>query len=533
MAIILGINASFTSNHHDPSAVLIVDGEIVSACEEERFNRTKSSIGWFPYRSIDSCLNLSGTKPSEIDWIASPGITAGDELIKRIQKEFRHYFGVHCEVRLYSHALCHVAGAFYPSGFTRALGLSIDGSGDGKSMLVADCSLRHGIREIDSFDSTNSIGNLFSAITERLGFHRTEGEFKVMGMAANGDPNSYDLSSLAESSTSLFEINQEIYSNLRARSCYESFYDQQFFDLLGLPSRRFNEEIHQEHFDLASSLQKTFESLLLKILKQYRFDYEYLVYSGGCALNCLANRHLPHYFSDFYVMPAASDRGLSLGAACLCAFEEGIRIRPLQTMLLGPGYSNDSIKSTLDLLGVSYMEGDKYHAASQMLADGKVIGWFQGRSEFGPRALGARSVLANAKSQGIKDQINAKIKYRESYRPFAPAVLKSLLPPQFDNQAYNYMAVAADLTAQPDLNSLCGEAVHTDGSARIQRVCEESSYDLYHLLHSSRSSGIQAVINTSFNLNGEPIVESPRDAIRTFFASAIDALVIGNYIIEK
>lgn len=533
MTVVLGVNCSFTANHHDPSATLIIDGQITSACEEERYTRTKSSIGWFPFRAISSCLESANIKLGDIDYIASPGISAGEELSARISKEFSHYFGVSIPVRLYSHPLCHIAGAFYPSGFDDSLGLSIDGSGDRISLMIADCSSKNGLRVLKQLNSTDSLGNLYSAITERLGFHRTEGEFKVMGMAAVGNPDCYDVDQLVRFDDDLFSIDSRIYSTLGSKSCYESFYDSDFFDTLGFPRRRYNQTISSEHFNLAASLQHSYEKALKHVLSSFANSYTRIVYSGGCALNCLANRHLVNLFEDVYVMPAASDRGLSLGAACLCAVENGDKILKLDSMLLGSSYSNSFIRDQLDMLGVKFSQIDRFSASPKLLSQEKVIGWFQGCSEFGPRALGARSVLAAANVKGVKDMINNKIKYRESYRPFAPALLRSSLPSQFDKSFYNYMSIAADFSNETRLAQDCGEAVHFDGSARIQRVTNQNSPDFNQLLENCNAVGIKALINTSFNLNGEPIVESPRDAIRTFFSSALDALVIGDFLVEK
>ena len=449
----------------------------------------------------------------------------------RISKSLRHYFSITPSIQLFLHPICHIAGAFYPSGFSSALGLSIDGSGDKLSVVVADCSRSNGIKILAKFPFDNSIGDLYAAVTERLGFHRADGEFKVMGMAAYGTEDSYDLSSLYELSACGFQIDKRIYSSMGSKSAFEVFYDEDFFDKLKLPKRHFNQPILQDHFDLARSVQVAYQNLLLHVVDSFKDEYSHLVFSGGCALNCLANKSLVDRFEDIYIMPAASDRGLSLGAGCLGSVSMSNDVSSVPSMLLGLQYSNSDVIATAQQAGISCQEVDPVEVASQLITDGKVIGWFQGRSEFGPRALGARSVLANSAMGGVKNLINSKIKFREDYRPFAPALLSENLPSEHRRDMYNYMNIAPDIIPS-SYKKIIGEA-HNDGSARIQRVTPSSSPIFSKLLSSLNSNGVSSVINTSFNLNGEPIVESPRDAIRTFYSSSLDALVIGDFLFQK
>ncbi len=532
MSIVLGINSSFTSNHHDPSAAIIINGMITAAAEEERFNRVKTSIGWFPFRAIMACLETAKINIRDVELVCSPGLASGKDLSCRISKELERYFGYSPQVKLYAHYVCHIAGAFYPSGFDSALGLTIDGAGDGVSLCVAACSRKNGIEIIRTESAKNSLGNLYAAVTEHLGFHRAEGEFKVMGMAALGTPK-YDLSSLISRIGTLYNVNDNIYGNPPAKSVFESFYDKQFFLESGLPCRLPAGPIYQEHFDLAASVQTEYLQNLEKILNSLQvYNNENIVFSGGCALNCLANNIITNYFKGIYIMPAASDRGLALGAACLGTVELNHNVETLETMLLGKQYNNDHIKDKLDLFGINYKQCNPYAAAEEEIMRGNVVGWFQGRSEFGPRSLGARSVLAKANEPGIKNEINKRIKFREDYRPFAPAILESSLPKDLNHEYFNYMNIAPKIIDK-NLKAVFGEALHLDNTARIQRVTQNSSPHLNELLSSSRSLEKSAVINTSFNLNGEPIVETPRDAIRTFYSSAIDTLIIGDFIIKK
>jgi carbamoyltransferase len=529
--ITLGINPCFTANHHDPSASLIVDGSVVVAIEEERLNRVKTSIGLFPSRAIKFCLDYVGLGIEQIDCIASPGSTT-PELSEKIRCALVHDYGFSPPIKLLPHYLCHAAGAFYSSGFTDSLVVSVDGYGDKVSTWVGkgDAS---GFHEILKVEGGSSIGNLFAQFTEYLGFIRTEGEFKVMGMAAYGKPI-YDLSEfLRANGNSYTTENKDLACAHRVTSTFEPCVNHEYLQKRGYPKRNsLTKTFTQDHFNLAASVQKAFEDAYLGMISAHRRISPRLCLSGGSALNCLANGKLLDIFEDVYVMPAASDRGLSLGAALLYCAQIGERVSPPGSMFLGGQYSDSETKDLFDRNGIAYEAlEDPAARAAEDIAHGRIIGWHQGRSEFGPRALGARSILASPSRSGMKAEINRKIKFREEYRPFAPAILASAAKDFGVSRKFPFMTIAT--IPEAELARHIPETIHADGTARIQTIAERGE-PLSELLQALKARGVfPAVINTSFNLSGEPIVETPLDAVRTFYSCGIDVLYVGSLRISK
>lgn len=528
---ILGINSCFTANHHDPSVVLIVDGKIIAAIEEERLNRIKTSIGLFPSRSINFCLKYAGISIHDIDIIAAPGITAPD-LVEKIQSCLVHDYNYSPPVKLWPHYECHGAGAFYSSSFSEALVVSVDGYGDKVSSWVAKADSA-GLHEVDRYEGLNSIGNFYAQFTEHLGFIRTEGEFKVMGMAAYGEAK-YDLKSFIKFEEGRYISNSGIIVPAhKVTSTFEPSVNHRLLEQKGYPKRdSVSGEFLQKHYDLASSVQAGFEEAYIGLISSYRDVSKNLCLSGGSALNCLANGKLLSLFDNIYVMPAASDRGLSMGAAFLQAVNCGdLPIAP-EDMFLGGEFSDELIREALEIAAVEYeYEADSVAQAAKDIANGKIIGWFKGRSEFGPRALGARSILASPSIKGTKAKINKKIKFREEYRPFAPAVLESAARRCGVDKSLPYMTIA--IKPNEALASHISETIHADGTARLQTV-SDSGHPLSQLLKALQDIGeFPAVINTSFNINGEPIVETPLDAVRTFYSCGLDSLYIENFVLRK
>lgn len=528
---ILGINACFTANHHDPSAALVIDGKVVMAIDEERLNRIKTSIGLFPSRAIKFCLDSAGLRIDQIDVIAAPGETT-PELAEKIRCALVHDYGVSPPIQLLPHYLCHAAGAFYSSGFDESLVVSVDGYGDKVATWVGTGDA-HGLREVARFGAGESIGNFYAQFTEHLGFIRTEGEFKVMGMAAYGTPR-YDLSAyLRSEGDGYVSRSGDLSPGFKITSTFEPCVDHAKLLALGFPKRHsLSKEFSQDHFDLAASIQKAFEDAYLGVITRHRKLSPRVSLAGGCALNCLANGKLLGHFDDVYVMPAATDRGLSLGAALLLANRNGDRTRPPENMFLGGSYSEDHTRRLFDTYGIRYQRLDDAAAqAARDIAAGKIIGWHRGRSEFGPRALGARSILASPSIPGMKDKINRTIKFREQYRPFAPAMLESAAAEHGIRKRLPYMTIAQ--IPAPELARHIPETIHADGTARVQTVAEQGE-PLSDLLVAMRAQEtFPAVINTSFNLSGEPIVETPMDAVRTFYSCGIEVLYAGNLRLAK
>ena len=541
---ILGIHASYTALSHDPSACLIKDGRVVAAIEEERLNRVKTSTTNFPQKAIKSCLEIAGLGIHDIDLVVSDGVTY-PALERKIKRSLVHNFGHSPRVELVNHAHAHCAGAFCSSGFDQALAVSVDGLGDKLSTLICVAKKNGSSVEYEELyrsDRAHSLGNFYTAFTNYLGFRSIEGEYKVMGMAAYGT-DKYDLSKLLyfNPQTGTVEnqgmdglINVEDYSAIT-----EPFYNEDYiYSLCEVPMPVYADGgFKQEHFDLAASVQAQFQRTYIGLIQYYlaKTQLKKLCLSGGCVLNCLANRDLlKEDLDDIYIMPAASDRGLSMGAAMYGGNLENEQIHPVGNMYLGKSFTPGQVKDTLDLSGVSYTEIDDPLAdCARSISNGLVVGWFQGRSEYGPRALGHRSILANAKKDNMKEILNAKIKFRESFRPFAPALLESDFADYYSsNIRFPYMTFTIDVPQ--GLEKHIPEAVHLDGTARVQEVQDIDSSSFAGLLSQVKNEiGIGAVINTSFNLAGEPIVDSPFDAIRTFYSSGIDVLYIENFKLGK
>lgn len=542
---ILGIHASFTAQSHDPSAALLVRGKTVAAIEEERLTRIKSSVGYFPFRSVSACLDSAGLSMRGIDLIAADGTTY-PQLRKKISKCIHYRFGYCPPIRLVHHAHAHTVGAFLSSGFPRSLVVSVDGLGDRISTLVQIAEKKNGLANFKTLykgDKDVSLGNFYTVFTNYLGFKSIEGEYKVMGMAAYGRPR-HDLSAwlaFDENNGALIRRTRRPYADISHYTSVQepAYHDHEIERITRVPrvlagSKKFT----PRHFDLAASVQKTFRDAYLPLIWHYlkREKVDYLCLAGGCALNCLANMELirdPRL--KVYVMPAASDRGLSLGAAMAAGNQAGCRIFPVSNQYLGKKYQASEILRAVRMAGLPFRRLIKPERdCAWELARGKVVGWFQGRAEFGPRALGHRSILASPRVRGMKRILNAKIKFRESYRPFAPAMLEEEVrrfahnPSDLGNMTFTLKVPAREASRYP-------EAVHFDGTTRVQAVSLHSGCPLFRRLleHLRDITGVGAVINTSFNLADEPIVDSPSDALRSFVSSGIDLLYLGNVKVWK
>ena len=540
MVAVLGLHPALSAHIHDPSVALVIDGKLEFAIEEERLNRVKTSLGLFPERGIKAALNQSGLSLQDIDSIAIDGVTS-----KHLEAKVRRYlysmFGYCPTIKKVSHPIAHGSGAFYASPFDEALVFSIDGEGDGVSVLIY-LENRLGKRKVlytSKFPA--SFGGFYTAFTNYLGFRSIEGEYKVMGMAAYGNPDAYDLKSIFnfnKQTGNLFFLDElrDTFANtsvFETHACYEKIQSLTHVEPVfsALPVN-----FTQQHFDLAASVQKTFEDAYLGIIDYYvaLSGVKNVCISGGCALNCLANMKL---MSDrdyhVYVQPAASDRGLSLGSAYEISKSLGDTPKPADHMFLGCSYTSSEIENALHNSGLPfYLESNISNFAANKISEGHVLAWFQGRSEFGPRALGGRSILASASVLSNKDKINEKIKFREMFRPFAPAILQEdmhYLTGLTCESPYMTSTFRIIESHKSSIQACC----HEDNSARIQTV-GFSQHPLYSILqHIKAKTGIGACVNTSFNLAGEPIVETPVDALRTFVSSGLDYLCIGSYVVSK
>lgn len=536
--IVLGLHGGVTLNQHEASATLLIDGSVVALCEEERYTRQKSAYGAMPHLSILDALNIGGVCFEDVDLVVVAGLTYPDHEL-RWSLYLRSIFGVCPEIAVVHHQEAHLAAAFFSSGLEKALCISIDASGDSDSSWVAKCSQETGIQVVEKTPNTNSLGIFYTLMTHYLGFSDGD-EYKVMGLAPYGT-NRVDLSSIISITESGWTFNNDLVRTLPPlKSPFEPIYDHSALEKILGPVRSRTAPLQSFHQDLALSAQLTFEDCLaqkIRYLSESYPGYEALCMAGGAALNCSANKKLleSDSFNDIYVPPVPSDRGLSLGCAYLGAVGRGFRVKPIDTAYLGSSYSNDSIERELIDNGIDYSEPvDLLSDAARLLSEQKILGWFDGRSEAGARALGNRSILASCSSEDMRSKVNEKIKYREKFRPFAPLSSNSSAREHFKllKDEYPFMSFTVDV--QEKSRELIPAVTHVDGTARLQTVSPQSNAKICNLLHQyEKDSSISIIMNTSFNLKDEPIVNSPRDAIRTFFGCGLDALVLGPFLIRK
>ena len=593
MTTILGISAFY----HDSAAAIIVNGEIIAAAQEERFTRLKHDAA-FPKKAIDYVLRQSSLSLHKVDHVvfyekpflkferlletyianaprgfksfrASMPIWLREKLFQKslIVKELKKIFsGFETNKLLFSeHHESHAASAFYPSPFKDAVILTIDGVGEWATTTVS-IGKGSNIDIVKEIHFPHSLGLLYSAFTYYLGFKVNSGEYKVMGLAPYGEPKFANLilKNLIEiKEDGSFFLDQTFFNY----STGLTMISKKFSKLFGKPIRNPEiEPITQFHMDLSCSIQKVIEKIILQMIKKLSEEYKIqnLCMAGGVALNCVANSKIlkSGHFKNLWIQPAAGDAGGALGAALITWYKELKQPRVLSNFdsmkgaYLGPSYSNHEIESSLKNCGAIFrILDDKLiiEKTAKSLAEGKSIGWFQDRMEFGPRALGARSIIADPRSDKMQKTLNLKVKYRESFRPFAPSVLREDVDNWFDfDHDSPYMLFVCDVKESirrqltekekklfgiDKLNVKRSEipaVTHVDFSARVQTV-EKKFNPKYHslILKFKEITGCSLLVNTSFNVRGEPIVCSPKDAFNCFMGTEIDMLVIGNCILYK
>jgi carbamoyltransferase len=553
---IVGISANF----HDAACCLLVDGEPVAAAEEERFTRVKHDPR-MPVHAWRYCLERGGINIEDVDcvayyehpsrklarqlWMGVPRFTNPDLIDRsldptRPEREIRELLGYAGRLELVGHHEAHAASAYYFSGYTDAAVLTVDSVGEWTT--TAYWTARGPtLTAIEEVDFPHSLGVLYSTITSFLGFEVNEGEYKVMGLAPYGSPSyANELRQLIEPrAEGQFRLNLK-YFDLESSN---RMYSDELPALLGGTPRRPGSPLEQFHTDVARSLQVVLEEILLEKIRYLhrRVPSDNLCMAGGVALNCVANsrilRHGP--FRSLFVHPAAGDAGGAFGAAAMAHVQlTGKRpSRRLEHVYLGPGYSNEEIHRRLKnmpLEGVSDYRGDEaalVRDTAERLATGQVVGWFQGRMEFGPRALGARSILADPRRADMRDHINAAVKMREAFRPFAPAVLLEKASAHFAiDHPSPFMLETCRVESALDLPAV----THVDGSARLQTVDSRVNPRFARLLRAfDELTGCPILLNTSFNLRGEPIVCTPIEAFECFLRSQIDCLVLEDFVIER
>ena len=564
MSKILGIHQSGPIS----SAALIINGQIIAAAPEERFTRVKQDSS-FPRNSIDFCLSEADLDFSELDIIAvgwNPGINVA--LRKRPQMEkswypgqwlsavpnfllpgrvsdvrstsqvFTDSIGAQTRIEYFNHHDCHAYLAFKLSKFPDAAIAVVDGFGE-QSCTTLYKAEGDELTKLSEIVFPQSIGMFYSTITDFLGYRPFSDEWRVMGMAAYGDPNSHskldDLITVESDGSYSLDLSFFDFYNFDR----PSFYSPKFIENFG-PPRIFGGELSQSHFDMAAAAQRVFSRVMQHILLSLheQTGLERLCLAGGSAMNSLFNGKIKKLtpFEDVFVGFSPDDSGNSIGAALLASKKLGLTPSlGLITSHLGPEYSDSEIRKKLELFKVRFDEVDNFHEiVAQLLAEGNIVGWFHGRSEFGQRALGGRSIIAAATSRDMKDRINSAVKYRESYRPFAPVCLEEDIDSLMHTHGHKqirFMEMALDWK---EGERRFPAVVHQDGTGRVQTVGPEPEHPLRKLLEKYKElTTLPVLLNTSFNLNDEPIVNTPDQAIRTFFSSGIDVLSIGRFIVLK
>ncbi|MBW2662254.1 MAG: carbamoyltransferase [Deltaproteobacteria bacterium] len=583
---ILGLSCFY----HDSAACIVIDGSIVAAAQEERFSRKKHDPG-FPKNAIKYCLEEGGINIQDIDYmvfydkpfltferllmgyltVAPGGLRSwlkamppwlGQKL--HIDKVIKKETGYEGDVLYTEHHEAHAASAFYPSPFDEAAILTIDGVGEWATASYG-FGKNKDITLLKELHFPDSVGLLYSAFTYFTGFKVNSGEYKLMGLAPYGVPRYKDLI-LSE----LVDMKDDGSVRLNL-SCFDflgglRMTNRRFAKFFGGPPRMPETEITQREMDIAASIQAVTEEIILRMVNHVHKEtnQKYLCLAGGVALNCVANGRIVREgpFEDIWIQPAAGDAGGALGAALSVWYRYLGNKRPTPNghdaqhgSYLGPSFSNDAIRTFLARKGYPYHKLDSNSRAriiAEHIAEGKIVGYMAGRMEFGPRALGARSILGDPRREDTQKVMNLKIKYRESFRPFAPSVLEEKASKYFDiNRSSPYMLLVADVRNERRLPQPSGEGMpmleclkvkrsdipavtHLDYSARLQTVNQKDKPD-YHAVISEfeNLTGCAVIVNTSFNIRGEPIICSPEDAYRCFMRTEMDVLAIEDYILFK
>jgi carbamoyltransferase len=593
MTAILGISAFY----HDSAASLIVDGEIIAAAQEERFTRKKHDPS-YPINAINYCLLEAGLSLEKIDYItfydkpflkferlletyiafAPKGLHSfriampvwlreklflKDALVKEIKKIDKSFNNK--KLMFSEHHFSHAASAFYASPFHQAVVLTIDGVGEWATTTVA-IGKGNELNIIKEIHFPHSLGLLYSSFTYYTGFRVNSGEYKLMGLAPYGNPRYKDLIldkliDLKEDGS--FRLDQSYFNYATGMTMI----NKKFEDLFGQPTRKpDSDKITQFHMDIAASVQAVTEEVIVAITRSLSKEYNIpnLCMAGGVALNCVANGKIyrDKSFKDIWIQPASGDAGGAIGSALALWYKELNKprsVNPMDSMkgsYLGPMYEHSTIKKELLGCGAKFkslQKSEMIEQTSQALSDGKAVGWFQGRMEFGPRSLGNRSILGDPSSEKMQKILNLKVKYRESFRPFAPSVLREDLKEWFEldcDSPYmllvDYVSKDKRIEITEEEKSLFGidklntkrskipAVTHVDYSSRIQTVHKQTNPTFHSLISKFKEkTGCSVIVNTSFNVRGEPIICTPQDAFNCFMGTELDILVVGNCFLRK
>lgn len=575
---VLGLSGALT---HDPSAALYIDGKLVAAAEEERFVRDKHAKNRMPYESAKFCLDFAGIKPKDVTAVAIPfapislfgparwhyakrywyapdrgldAILTGNRRFYRYKKRIEWcllqlgFDLAKTEIVPVEHHLTHASSAYHCSGFTEKTAImGIDGKGE-----YATTFFGYGengrIHKIKEFYDPDSLGGLYGAITEYLGFEMLDGEYKVMGMAPYGDPTRYDFSRLAKFENGELVINTD-YANVIGLRRYKEkgkgfYFSPKLIDWLG--PKREGDIADDPYIHYAASMQKLFEDISLQMMDYYLGDIlretGKLAFAGGGALNVKLNQKIiarPEV-KELYVQPASGDSGTALGAASYVSVQRGVPVEKMEHVYLGPRYSNEDViaacarhpaKPQWEIIADGGTEIPR--RVAQILAEGHPVAWFQGRMEFGPRALGGRSILGCPSAPGVADRINEQIKFRERWRPFCPSMLDTV-GPQMLGTDHPAPFMTFTFEVAEGWKERVPEVVHEDGTARAQVLKRDFNPRYYDLMKElERLTGNGVVLNTSLNRRGEPMICSPTDALNMFFGSDLQVLVMEDVVVRK
>ncbi len=572
--IVLGLSGALT---HDPSAALFVDGQLVSAAEEERFLRDKHAKRCWPLHAAQYCLAAAAVASEDVDAVAFPFAPFGfaypgrwhfarrywyapDRALNAIFNGNRHFrrnrravlnlmrqLGIdpaRTPFRPVPHHLAHASSAYHLSGFSgKTAILGIDGKGEFATTFFGygENGRIHRIRE---FYDPDSLGGVYGALTQYLGFEMLDGEFKVMGMAPYGNPRKYDFGRLISCDGRSFRVNTRLVNTVGLRRYKHDglgfYFSPRLIDWLG--PRREGDEIDDPYVDYAASMQKLLETVAMRLVDTYLADVlaetGRICFAGGVALNVKLNQQIiarPDV-EELFVQPAASDAGTAIGAASHVAHALGDDVRPLEHVYLGPSFTTEECRQACQRhpdRPTFMVVADAPAEAARLLAEGHPVAWFQGRMEFGPRALGNRSILGDPSRDGMADRINAQIKYRERWRPFCPSILDRAAADILQTRHPSpYMTLAFDVAEH--WKARIPEVVHMDGTARAQVVTRNTNPRFYALIEAlEERRGIPVVLNTSLNRRGEPIVCTPTDALNMFFGSDLRYLFLEDLLVHK
>lgn len=551
---------------HDTSAAIVIDGKIIAASSEERFNREKHSRK-FPTNAIEFCLKEAGVKHiNQIDEISigfdylklafylnlvgffryfpdytKEALVNGLYQVRKVvdtQRLLRKDMNYRGPVKFLDHHDCHAATVYYPSGFNDSAILTVDGRGELASTRIYQVE-ENNFKKLFQLNYPNSLGAFYSCITEYLGFRDNEDEGKVMGLAPYGkDTLINKMRKVLKVGSGSYNLNLDYFDFPRLP---EKNVSSKFIHLFG-PPRKKGEELTQRHKDVARAVQAVLEEAMLELAKHTRdiTDKRRLCLTGGVALNSVANGLIlkEKIFDEVYIYPAAGDDGVSIGAALISYYSkntEKVFTNANQSPYLGYKSTNKEILAVIKKSGLAYKKSKNiYKDVAILLTKNECVGWFQGKAEFGPRALGNRSIIVDPRKARNKELVNSKIKFRETFRPFAPSVLEEHSEEYFDTDGIKspYMVLAFDV--RKDKRKIIPAVTHVDGTARVQTVNKKQNPTYWNLINEFyKLTSVPVVLNTSFNRMGEPVVNKPEEAIDCFLGSGLDALALGDYLIVK